>query len=83
MIVLHPLVKQVVCVVAVAILDQGIKEITRIATKRYAGGPYGPQQGPQPINQPQPGGQVQQAPQADDGMEMNPDGYPGMYPPGA
>lgn len=38
MIMLHPIVKQVVCVVVVALLDQGIKEVTRIAAQRYAGG---------------------------------------------
>ncbi len=38
MIALHPIVKQVVCVVIVALLDQGIKEVSRIAAQRYAGG---------------------------------------------
>lgn len=38
MFMLHPIVKQVVCVVVVALLDQGIKEVTRIAAQRYAGG---------------------------------------------
>ena len=37
MIMLHPIVKQVVCVVVVALLDQGIKEVTRIAAQRYTG----------------------------------------------
>lgn len=37
MIMLHPIVKQIVCVVAVALLDQGIKEVTRIAAQRYTG----------------------------------------------
>ena len=37
MFMLHPIVKQVVCVVVVALLDQGIKEVTRIAAQRYTG----------------------------------------------
>ena len=37
MIALHPIVKQVVCVVIVALLDQGIKEVSRIAAQRCTG----------------------------------------------
>lgn len=71
MIALHPIVKQVVCVVVVALLDQGIKEVTRIAAQRCAAG--GPNDGtPPPPN----GGAGTPSPIPEEGCDPFDEGSP-------